>query len=1316
MSKRLITFAVLCSALLLASSAQAQYLPFSILSDGDLNPQTGGIVDNVAHPSLSPGGILAFDGDDEGTTLDDWIWVGAGIAIVSGDSVTINGVPSSAVVDNIDDFFEPGHVNDAGQVVWDGDLNGTGAGGADDTNNDEVLMLGLDVLMQEGTVYPTIDPVEDPGEWNSTCIDSAGTVYCEVDLDGATTTDEVLVRIAPGAAPQIVEMNLFSEFREGSTIVGGALDSLVWDSIAFTDTIWNANGDMITDGDLDEVNGVTTADDAVLVRKLNGVDYELLAREGDALILPSGSSALLTSFTDPRIADNGDWVCEADTDAATTEDNIVLASLGGAPGYTIIAQEGEDISAVTGITGTTMGLISGTNIISSGVILILADVNDDTINIPPYDEALFMWDAGTLSIVTTDEVPVANAAGTLVDLEGDNVTMNDAGQIVLEADNGTLDGIYELSIPAVLPVTNVACGQNTGSLTVDVSWDAAPGQSYDGFNIYLNGAFEATVAGTANVYSTGAQPVNSIVALEVEGFVGSDLASPVPCNTFVTLPRDYTLCSTPGSAIDSTLPPAVDVITFAPDVSIRDVTISINITHTFQADLDIDVSSPFGTNVVLTTDNGGGNDNISTTFADFGNPISGNLNDWLYTQPEGPGSMADFQCETSGGDWTLTVVDDAGGDVGTLDQWCVNIYEETNPVVIADICCPPPSDFVLASAGACATGGVLLEWTNNFAYGSLELVRDDGVSPVTIPLGPADSSYDDAGVVDGTTYTYTLQYTCTGGGTVLAGPSGTVVADSSFVPEVSNLVADVQVCNNLVELGWSTAGVAYDTLEVYRAGVFLADVTGLSTYTDTAPPAGTVSYSIVGSCGTASPSATTVSVDFTLQGPSGLTCTTDTLACDGIATLTWTNNDAYAQIDVLIDGLAASTQPQPTDTTLVTDTLSPGIHLVEVIGFCGGNASPAATCSLAIFVPPSGETDVILALEGRETTTAYDPGLVDSASALQAALAANGVSAYVTAPPTASDPDFTTQLPCGVDLGTFERIWVMTGTFPNDYRISAAEGDFLASLAAVSGAHIYFEGGDHWGFLHTASLLDERDGIEPDTGTNVVDGDDSFTQTLGLDSGNGVNATVDFPLPVDYAQDQTGTDFTDQFALTGTTAGVALDLEVASAGAIWVNSNDGIPNATDPDELLPYITAVFAASTLGGSMISHSFEFGGFGTAADRELLAGLYLEAFGYINDPGELFFRGDTNNDTTVNIADAIYLLGALFPGPGGQNVLQCDDAADTNDDGTINIADAIALLGSLFGSPAIPLPAPNVVGGCEVDPTDGDLLECPNFSGCP
>ena len=47
-----------------------------------------------------------------------------------------------------------------------------------------------------------------------------------------------------------------------------------------------------------------------------------------------------------------------------------------------------------------------------------------------------------------------------------------------------------------------------------------------------------------------------------------------------------------------------------------------NITHTFAADLDITLTSPAGTVVTLTTDNGAGNDNVfnGTMWYDKANP------------------------------------------------------------------------------------------------------------------------------------------------------------------------------------------------------------------------------------------------------------------------------------------------------------------------------------------------------------------------------------------------------------------------------------------------------------------------------------------------------------------------------------------------------------------------------------------------------------------------------------------------------------------------------------------------------------------------
>ncbi len=90
-----------------------------------------------------------------------------------------------------------------------------------------------------------------------------------------------------------------------------------------------------------------------------------------------------------------------------------------------------------------------------------------------------------------------------------------------------------------------------------------------------------------------------------------------------------------------------------------------------------------------------------------------------------------------------------------------------------------------------------------------------------------------------------------------------------------------------------------------------------------------------------------------------------------------------------------------------------------------------------------------------------------------------------------------------------------------------------------------------------------------------------------------------------------------------------------------------------------------------------------------------------------GQPFRRGDANDDEQVDIADALYLLNALFA--GGPSLL-CRKSGDVNGDTDVNVADAIYLLLRLFGAgPPVPPPAEE----CGISPTP-DNLEC-NESKC-
>jgi hypothetical protein len=86
----------------------------------------------------------------------------------------------------------------------------------------------------------------------------------------------------------------------------------------------------------------------------------------------------------------------------------------------------------------------------------------------------------------------------------------------------------------------------------------------------------------------------------------------------------------------------------------------------------------------------------------------------------------------------------------------------------------------------------------------------------------------------------------------------------------------------------------------------------------------------------------------------------------------------------------------------------------------------------------------------------------------------------------------------------------------------------------------------------------------------------------------------------------------------------------------------------------------------------------------------------------PEPTFVRGNGNNDSKVDVTDAVFLLAHLFGGSAGP---VCPDAADADDNGKLDIADAIFMLRYLFqgGSPLAP-PYPEA----GTDPTE-DALGC-------
>jgi len=137
--------------------------------------------------------------------------------------------------------------------------------------------------------------------------------------------------------------------------------------------------------------------------------------------------------------------------------------------------------------------------------------------------------------------------------------------------------------------------------------------------------------------------------------------------------------------------------------SITDLNVCINISHSFDADLDIHLQGPGGV-LNLTNDNGGSGDNYTGTVFDDSSPVpitAGTPPFSFRYRPEGGAkpaaegmpaaslaNLAAYNGQNSNAAWTLWVNDDLGGDTGTLHYWSL-AFNGANDLNCAQT--PPPA-------------------------------------------------------------------------------------------------------------------------------------------------------------------------------------------------------------------------------------------------------------------------------------------------------------------------------------------------------------------------------------------------------------------------------------------------------------------------------------------------------------------------------------------------------------------------------------------------------------------------------------------------
>jgi len=284
---------------------------------------------------------------------------------------------------------------------------------------------------------------------------------------------------------------------------------------------------------------------------------------------------------------------------------------------------------------------------------------------------------------------------------------------------------------------------------------------------------------------------------------------------------------------DSNTTGASSVISVPDDKVISDVNVTVNITHTYDGDLEIHLIAPDNTDIILSNNRGGSGDNFtdtvfddeaSTAIASGAAPFTGSF---IPDQ-----ALSTFDTMSGLGDWTLKVIDSAGGDTGTIDSWSIEftfpagVCPDSNGwIQLDDVVygCNSPMEITVQDADLLGTGTL-----------GVEVFSDTESTPETVSLteNPASSgifvgTFDTTNAApaggDGAVSishgdTITARYIDADDGLGGTNVPKTDTASAECQPPVISNVLISNITGNSAEVTWDTDKNA-DSTVVYEDGM-----------------------------------------------------------------------------------------------------------------------------------------------------------------------------------------------------------------------------------------------------------------------------------------------------------------------------------------------------------------------------------------------------------------------------------------------------------------------------------------------------------------
>lgn len=306
------------------------------------------------------------------------------------------------------------------------------------------------------------------------------------------------------------------------------------------------------------------------------------------------------------------------------------------------------------------------------------------------EESLFSVAGLPAGLSAAFSVPTAIDNGTPVTVTfsgSENVVLGTYPvQIIATAPNlvkevGINISVYDTNFDDLAPIFPLNLATDV-SKDLTLEWDAnARNTGYD-IEIATDVAFTDIVetATTTNTFYAPNNLVNNVSyfwRVRPKNTCGDGVFGPPLQFTTILINCDSESAFNLPIEISSIATPTItSKIVFYEDLPIADINVNLNVEHTFLSDLQISLTSPAGTTVILVSNSCDDSRNINAVFDDAaapffcgGNPAIGGIVAPL-------GSLSSFNGESILGEWILEIKDNVADDGGRLNSFSLDVCIE----------------------------------------------------------------------------------------------------------------------------------------------------------------------------------------------------------------------------------------------------------------------------------------------------------------------------------------------------------------------------------------------------------------------------------------------------------------------------------------------------------------------------------------------------------------------------------------------------------------------------------------------------------------